>query len=200
MAKYPEFDSVGMINPVTVEIEHKTLLSRFEGLGKEKRRKKWLYPRRNLTFRYRLLQKADGETLWEFYIARGGTYEAFSCFVPEPKQTYRTYTGEYVGTGDGSTTIFNLPAKTSSSYTVYVDGNSQTGGGVDYTFSAGGGPDGEDKITFTAAPNDGVRITYDFTGVLKVRSRFAEDMQGFDFFFDRLVTTGIKLKGLLNDE
>ena len=195
MAAFPELSSIAPEEPEQLQLQFKTLVSQFDELGTEQRKQKWLYPRRNVPLVYKGHSKADGLTLWQFYLARKGAYQAFNYFVGYSN----TYVGEYVGTGDGATTVFNLPAKTSSSYTVYKDAVAQEGGGTDYTFAALGGTDGADKITFTAAPDAGTRITYDFTGTLKIRCRFAEDFQDYETFYNRAVDMGILLKGLLNE-
>ena len=65
-------------------------------------------------------------------------------------------------------------------------------------FGSEGGTDGADKITCNTAPPVGSRLTFSFTGRLKVRAKFAEDMFSFETFYDRLANAGIKLKGLLN--
>jgi len=195
MAKFPELSSIAPEEPEKLQLRWKTLISAFDDLGEEKRKQKWLYPRRNIPLEYKGHSKADGRILWQFYLSREGSYEAFNYFTGFSN----TYVGEYVGTGDAATTIFNLPAKTSSAYTVYKNAVAQSGGGVDYTFAGGGGADGADKITFVAAPAAGDRITYDFTGTLKVRCRFAEDYLDFETFWDRAVAMGILLHGLLNN-
>ena len=195
MAAFPELSSIAPDEPEKVRIGWKTLISAFDDLGYETRKQKWLYPRRTITLQYTGHSKTDGRTLWQFYLSRKGAYEAFNYFVGFSN----TYTGEYVGSGDGATVIFNLPAKNSSAYTVYKNAVAQSGGGVDYTFAAGAGADGADKITFVAAPDAGDRITYDFTGNLKIRCRFAEDYLDFETFWDRAVMMGIVLTGLLNE-
>jgi hypothetical protein len=201
MSKFPEVSEVGFANPLGMELETKTLTSNYDDLGGEQRKQKWLYPRRNLTLVYNYISKADSETLWQFYIARGGAFEAFNFFMPEPETDYPAYVGEYVGTGDGSTALFNLPSRLAAAYVLYLDGASQTEG-VDYNFNPEGGEDGADTIDFSdsamTAPASGVRITWDFTGTLKIRSRFAEDRLSFEQFYDRLANHGIQLKGLLN--
>ncbi len=183
-----------MEEPFGLGIEWKTLTSKFNDQGEEQRKQKWLYPRRNLPVKYNGITKTQAAELWDFYLARKGTFSAFNFFLANSDD----YVGEYVGVGDGSTTVFNLPAENSSAYTVYVDGNAQTGGGVNYTFGDGTGEDGADKVTFTVAPSDGDYITFDFTGNLKVRCRFAEDILNFEIFYNRLVNAVLKLKGLLN--
>ncbi|MEW6670232.1 MAG: DUF2460 domain-containing protein [Thermodesulfobacteriota bacterium] len=196
MAKFPEITDLPIEEPYSEELEFKTLATEFEGLGAELRKQKRLYPRRNISVQCSRVTKVEGRTLWAFYLARAGAKDSFNFFLPHTD----LYTGEYVGTGDGSITVFNLPSKGATSYTVYRNGAAQIGGGVDYTFGAGTGEDGADKITFTVAPNDGDRITFDFTGYLKVRCRFMEDKLSFELLMNQFVTSGVKLKGLLNDQ
>lgn len=198
MAKFPEMSDAPYAIPLKIEIEHKTLISNFDDLGAESRKQKWLYPKRNIYLAFNHITKAQAQTLWQFYLARLGSYEAFNFFIPTMQDNPNSYDGEYVGTGDGATVIFNLPSRTSSARTLYVDSVAQTDGGTDYTFSGLGGADGADKVTFTAAPASGTRVTLDFTGFLKIRCRFADDNLAWAEFFDRLVQSELKLKGLLN--
>jgi len=192
MAAFPS-DPI-FIHPFDETILFKTLTSEFDDLGEEKRKQKWLYPKRNIALKYKAITKTKALILWQFYLARKGAYTAFSFFFPWTN----TFEGEYVNTGDGSTVVFNLPSKQASAYILYVDGLAQEAGGADYTFGPLGGTDGADKVTFGSAPTDGARITWDFTGYLKVRSRFEEDKMNFVTFYDRLVNSKLKLKGLLN--
>ena len=194
MAKFPEQTDIKAVVPFVEEIQFKTLVSEFDDLGEEQRKQKWLYPKRRVTLRYRLIAKSDAETLWEFYLARKGKYESFNFFFPHSD----SYEGEYVGSGDGSTTVFNLPSKSGASYAVYIDSVAQSEGS-DYTFGSGTGTDGADKVTFVSAPEEGERITYDFTGNLKIHCRFADDLQRFEMFVMWLTTMGITLQGLLNE-
>jgi hypothetical protein len=148
-----------------------------------------------VTVRHEAITKAQIATLYAFYLARSGSYEAFNFFL-----TYsNTYSGEYVGTGDGLMLAFDLPAVNSTDHKLYVDGAEQEAG-IAYTFSAAGGADGADRVTFAVAPNDGTRITCDFTGNLKIRARFAEDNMTYQTFYNRLVNAGLQIRGLLNDE
>jgi len=190
MAAYPDYTSVSVEEPYHEEIQWKNLVSQFDDLGEEQRKQKWLYPKRNVTLRHAYITKAKARTIWNFYNARRGSYEAFNYFVPFAD----VYTSEYVGTGDGSSTSFNLPSKDLSTGTIYVDGSSGSG-----TIATGAGADGADKVTFNTAPADGTRITVSFTGRLKVHCRFEEDNLNFDQLYNDLVTIGIKLKGLLNE-
>jgi len=194
MAVFTPYSTVEYGNPVIEEMQFKTLLSNFDNLGEERRKRKWLYPKRLITLQYSNITKANGRTLFDFYIARSGAYDAFTFF----KYERETYTGEYVGTGDASTTLMNLPCKTSSWETVYLDGSEQTGGGTHYTLGAGTGTDGADKITWESAPASGERVTVDFLGYLKIKCRFKDDNMSFETFMNTYRTVGIQLQGILN--
>jgi hypothetical protein len=196
MAKYPENSTIAFENPFPYGFEYKTMRSSFGAEGEEKRKQRWLYPKPEVgPIKYEWITKADFRTLWEFYQARAGGFGEFNFFFPNQN----IWVGIYIGTGDGSTDVFNLPCKTSSSRTLYVDGDSQTEG-VDYAFTAGGGVDGADKVDFSGGvtPAAGEYITLDFTGLLKVRLTFADDKLTVQEFYDRLTKTGIKFKGHLN--
>lgn len=77
------------------------------------------------------------------------------------------WAGLAVGTGDGAWTVFDLPGKSidSSGLTMKLNGVPEAG----YTFNAGAGADGRDRVTFSAAPGNGVAITADW---LSGRRRF----------------------------
>jgi len=193
MAKFPEYSTLGFANPLGIEIVTKTLVSQFEDLGDEKRKQKKLYPTRNISLSYKNLSRTEGAIIWKFFIARGGSYESFNFFLNYAD----IYVGEYVSTGNASDTVYNLPSKTSSLRTIYLNGVAQ-GTPADYTIGSGSGEDGADNITFVAAPGLGVRITYDFTGLLKIRCRFMEDSHSFEQIYNRLISSGVLLKWLLN--
>jgi hypothetical protein len=67
------------------------------------------------------------------------------------------WTGLAVGTGDGVETIFDLPGKSidSADLTMLLAGVPEAG----YTFAAGAGSGGKDRVTFTVAPGNGVAVT-----------------------------------------
>ena len=206
MAIYPNTTDAPYSNPVSIGMRFKTLVSNFDDLGEEKRKQKWLYPKREVTLKYESLSKGEAETLWQFYQARGGSYDSFAWFESTGVGvgSYHTYANEYVGTGNSSTLVFNLPAINSSQvHVLYIAGSSIAS--TNYTFSAGAGTNSEDKITMISSTAGGLpvitsteRITYDFKGRLKIRCRFAEDILSFENFYDRLVNMGIKLNGVLN--
>ncbi len=190
---FPLYSAVQFGNPKKVRIRFKTLKSDFGELGGIQRKRKWLFPRRDVYLAYNWMTLSEAETIWEHYISMGGSYGSFAFFDIES----HTYTREYVGSGTGSQTVWNLPSKDASGYIVYIDGVEQTSG-VNYVFEAGAGADGEDKVTFVAAPTDGAVITYTFTGCLKIRCTYAEDYLDFETFYNRMVNFGITLEGQLN--
>jgi uncharacterized protein (TIGR02217 family) len=115
------------------------------------------------------------ETLVGFFLARGGQFDDF--LLNESDLTQRledsVFTGQPIGTGDGSTRNFQLvrnfggfleacqnPANQTA--TVYVSGRSPQVQGADYTISNG-------IVMFTAAPANGAAITADFTFLHRVR-------------------------------
>lgn len=189
MAAFPEFSSINYPSPVVEEIQYRTLRSQFDGAGREIRRRKWLYPKRRLRYKYENITVANARTIWQFYLDRHGSYTAFSFFF----RVADTYVGEHVGEGDGSTTVFSAPFKGGSGLTVYNDGTETA-----ITLGAQSGSDGEDQFTFASAPADGNVITANFTAQLKVRCRFMEDIFSRELFYGLLTTTGITLQGLLN--
>ncbi|MFA7347266.1 MAG: DUF2460 domain-containing protein [Desulfurivibrionaceae bacterium] len=194
MTLLPDFlTGVRPNNPFSESIEFRTLVSEYED-GSAVSKQKWLFPKRAFQLKYTKRTVAAGRTLWQFYLSRKGKHLPFNVFLPFASE----YVGEYVGTGDGATTIYNLPCKLASGYTVYVGGAAKASGGVDYTFTAMGGEDGADKITFVSAPAAGQHITIDFSGILKVRCKFGEDIMSFETLYNRLVSTGLTLKGQLN--
>ena len=208
MAKYPTSTAVAYTNPVAIGMRFKTLVSNFDELGEEKRKQKWAYPKRDITMQYKAISKSEAEDLWRFYQLQGGMYNAFVWFesTGAGATVYNSYAGEYVGTGDSTTLVFALPAVDSSAVNTFYVAGVAVAATSNYTFDAGGGPDNEDKLTLVSSAAGGIvgpptsteRMTYDFTGRLKVRCRFADDIVSYENFYDRLVDMGIKLKGLLN--
>jgi hypothetical protein len=192
MATFPE-SSPAPRYPLTVEPEFNTLISGFDG-GGEQRRKKLLYPKYNVVVKYDEISVSEARTLWEFYIARSGAYEVFYIYDLALLFDHSfNHVGEYCGTGDGSTTVFDIPGRSTSSRTVYSDGVDVTS---DVSFLTGGGTSSSDRVQFSFAPIAGKIITIDFTGYLRMRVRFLEDKLPRQNFIFKLYQYGIKLKGL----
>lgn len=187
MAEFPS--SPRPIDPVTITPTWKTIMTDADS-SKEQRRQKWSFPKYDVQIRYGTITPgAAMQIIWDFYMARKGAAEAFYYY---PRYT-RNYNAQYVGYGDGGTTIFDLPGKSTSSQTIYIDGVPQ---GAGFTILYGGGSEDSDRVQFDAAPAAGELITCDFTGYLRIRCRFAEDKMDEEHFYRVCFTTGIKLKGL----
>jgi hypothetical protein len=209
VAKFPEFADVNYDFPITIEFQTKTLISQFDdedAPGREKRRQKWTVPRRNIKIPYsKKFFTADKiDTIWKFFLARGGKYETFSFYLDAPfiqasNYGQKDYDGEYVGTGDGSATQYSLPGRSVSNETVYKGVTPLPTSG-EYWIDPQAGSDNEDVLFFSVAPSQGERVTIDFTGILKIRCRFMHDALSVDDFHNIVARTGVELKGLMNDE
>jgi hypothetical protein len=99
------------------------------------------------------LSIADRKTL----VAHWKSYRAslFTFFDFNTKQGFDEVT---IGTGNGATTTFTLPAKTTSGRTIKKATVVQVEG-VAYTVGVGTGAEGEDRITFAVAPTLGQIVT-----------------------------------------
>lgn len=193
MATFPE--SPIPIYPLIVEPEWKTLISGFDG-GGEQRRQKQLFPTYNVSVQYDALSASDTQILWDFYMARKGAYEAFYVYdLALMAGIALNHDGQYVGTGDAATDIFDIPGRSTSSQSVYIDNVLQTIT-TDYSILTGGGESSSDRIDFVSPPAAGAVITVDFTGFLRIRARFAEDKLPRELFMTILFRYGVKLKGL----
>ena len=199
MAKFPKNTAIPMDVEVSVGSAFTTVVTQFDDQMREQRKRKVLYPKRDVNVNYTHLSLAYARTLWQFYEARYGRFETFYFTLPY----WDTYDGEYIATGDGDETVFTLPTENIASYSIYLNESLQTEGptGVgSYEVSGSAGPDGNDRLEFWVAPAEGQRITVDFTGNLVIRSRYQEDNLTFQRMWDKFTTMGVALKGLLNDE
>lgn len=183
-------DSPAPIFPVVIQPEWKTLIAG-EDSGKEQRRQKWLYAKYNAKLLFSPLSKTEFQTLWDFYQARKGAAEAFYFYNIDTINL----DGLYVGTGDDSTEVFDIPGKSTSSQSIYIDGVLQTLT-TDYVILTGGGDGNSDRVDFVSAPASGEVITCDFTGYLRLRCRFADDTMDREWFAAAVYKTGLDLKGL----
>lgn len=193
MATFPESNPAPQY-PLVVEPELNTLISNKDG-GGEQRRQKLLYPKYNVAVRYKTISPAEASTLWEFYLARKGSYEAFYIYdLVLLMGIAFNHVGEYCATGDGALVVFDIPGRSTSSQIIYVDGVDETS---NITILYGGGASNSDRVQFdVAAPSAGAIITVDFTGFLRMRVRFLEDKLPRTIFNYNMFRYGIKLKGL----
>ncbi len=165
-----------------------TLKSKYEN-GNEQRRQKWLYPKYDVAVQFNALSQVDAKTIYEFYMARKGSYEAFYFF----DHYSFDHVGLYVGTGDGSTDVFDIPGITTSARTLYENGSVISSG---FSYLTGGGDGAADRVDYTTAPASGVIITIDFTGFVRAKVRFANDNLDRNNFMTNLFKYGLELKGV----
>ncbi len=146
--------------PVEVRKEHNNLITQLTS-GIEYRRNLRFRERRIITLNYRLVPRSQMQEIYNFFSARKGAFEPFIFEFPYED----TWENEYVGKGDGATTVFTLPFKYHSSLSVYVDGTLTTGYTVDNTGERA-------TITFSTAPAADSLITCSFTGKARLKVRF----------------------------
>ncbi len=187
MAEYPQ--SPAWNYSYIIEPEWDTLISKLEGQN-EQRRSRAAYPVYNVRLNYNHVDKTAFQAIWAFYMARRGAAEAFH-FYPVESDTYPEYS--YVGIGDASNKIFDLPGKGVSSVSIYVNGVLSPSG---YSILTGGGESNADRVEFTSAPAAGDVIECTFTGYLRIRCRFAQDKLTKEEMFKAMYKTAIELKGL----
>lgn len=179
--------------PFTLTPEFSTLVSNFDG-GQEQRRSKQLFPIYDVTVNYKYLSITDVKTLYEFYMEMKGMYEAFYIFdqVEHLLHTF-IHKGQYCATADGTSTIYDIPGKSTSAQTIYVDNVDETSG---CNILVGGGNSDSDRIEFTVAPVAGNIITADFAGHLRMKVRFANDKLARTNVVGNFYSYSIQLKGL----
>jgi uncharacterized protein (TIGR02217 family) len=79
MASFPTTPKA--VYSFTKEVEFKTLISQFEN-GVEQRRNKWSQGKRQFTVLFDLLSPTNMGYLYDFYVARKGSYESFVYIDP----------------------------------------------------------------------------------------------------------------------
>jgi len=176
-----------------VKQKFRTVISLFDS-GNEQRRAKWTAPRYDISLQFNALTLTEANTLWNFYSARQGSYEAFYYFVGEADNKSYSLSSEYVATADGASSAFNLPCKHSTITAIYYNGSPQSTSA--WSISSTNGANGEDILHTVGAPSSGAVITVSGDGHLKVRCRFANDEMSRSLFEYNLYKIGIELTGL----
>ena len=172
--------------PLEEEVQWNTLVTKYES-GKEQRRKKWSQPKRVYTVNLKGRSKTVSTQVWDFYNSRSGAFDTFYFVNPNENSV----TSERFGTGNGSSTVFNLVNSPlpSGSFTVTDGGTPQTET-THYTVNRATG-----AITFVSAPSNGNALlaTYDFARVV----RFADSNLSRELFNYQLYNFGVKLAQVL---
>jgi hypothetical protein len=180
----------------TEEIGFKTLISQFEN-GTEQRRNKWSRGKRQFTLVYNVLEIAEIEILWDFYVARKGSFESFyftdlnlitggiNVIDVTPTNGGTGYTaGDYltVISGDGNG-IVRVDTVGSGIITgMYPTTNITAGTG----YKVGTG-----KVT---SGGTGAGATINITTIINniYTVRFLEDSMSYEMFTLNLTKTGLK--------
>jgi len=149
--------------------------------GRELRTSDMPYPLWTFTLVFNYLPVADLRTLLGFFLSRQGAYDTFLFDDP----TDNTAAAQPIGTGDGSTTAFQLGRTLGGFYepitapnqlgAIYLNGIAQTG----YSLDAATG-----LVTLTSAPAAGLSVTADFSYYF--RCRFTDDTNDFENFMQGL--------------
>jgi hypothetical protein len=195
MEVFPKLSVISSDNPIVETINFKNIKVGYGDMSQERVKQKWEYPKRDLNLKYTWISKADARTIWNFYLARGGSWEAFLFFY----NFISVYEDEFVAITNGFDNSFILPSVAAINYTLYLN-NVQLNAGSDYFFYSEGAIQGMDFVDMAVAPDAGSILTWSFTGKLVTRCRFEDDLQNFETFHNRLSKMGIKLKGLLLSE
>jgi len=159
--------------------------------GYEQRRKRWATPRLRWSASF---DKAGDNTLsnlnllWNFYEARGATFEAFIFHDPDES---RLWENVLFGAGDDTGGPFTLPMyKTTSTggITVKVDGVTET----HVTFDGSGANDRR-RVSFAYGyyPAAGTALTVSFTGRRSIAARFESDYMSYQAFSNALYSFGV---------
>lgn len=148
--------------------------------GREYRTQNWSYPKYEWKLDYEVLRETSSfvemRYLMGFVNARGGSFDSFLYADPDDY----TVTAQVLGTGDGTTTQFQLVRawggyvepvyNLNGTASIFVNGVLKTIT-TDYTISAAG------LVSFVAAPGAALPVTATFSFYWRVR--FNKD--GFDF-------------------
>jgi hypothetical protein len=147
------------------------------------------------SLKYENYLESNVQTLWDFYVARAGAYEAF---------TFTDFAGIdnspigiawpklYAGTTNGTGTVYEVPMKTSSSYQLYRAGALQAYT-TNYLFSMATGTDGRDQVVLTAPGVAGDILEWRATGRACFNVNFVRDDLTFEGFVANMVNTGLEV-------
>ncbi len=175
----------GPVFSVIDEQEFRTNITNFKS-GKENRASLDRFPRRTAKTLYDNLTVSEINTLWNFFRARRGQWQAFLWF----HYIQYTWIDEFIAQADGILSTFDLPAKNTDQGALIVYVNSTP---TAVTLLTGGGDGGADRIHFAVLPAAGSLITGDIKGQLRMRMRFVNGKMSRERFEVSLHKTGLDL-------
>jgi hypothetical protein len=186
MAVYPDIAPSGY----TITPKFRTIKIGTDG-DFVQRRSKRVSPLFSFAMTYRNITNANLLTLYDFYLARLGSYDDFAFFDFDS----RSWSDFTIGTGNGVTTTFSVGGKSTSSLVIKVDSVTKTLT-THYTIQVAGGTNGQDQITFTAGniPTTGQVITAAFLGrKYYPYVIFADDNMNYEVFVYAAYQVGVEL-------
>jgi uncharacterized protein (TIGR02217 family) len=152
--------------------------------GKERRRAKWPYGLRSYKLSLFAYSKTAMDIIWDFFVARKGSYDVFLVKIPTEYQVV----AEAIGTGDGVKTDFVLdefPVDTTGNFTIYVAG-SPVAATLSNNFT------GEFSYATIVAPTAGQVVTGSYEFYFQVK--FLADTISRQLIAYQLLNMGIELK------
>ncbi len=119
--------------------------------GLEQRNRVWSNPRFKFELRWKLLDDTDTRSVMNFFMERGGNFESFLFQDP----TAPNGSGQVLGLGTGSRTLFKIYGNRIASAAALLDGVDITATSIaGVTVSLGNG-----TVTFATAPTSGQVVT-----------------------------------------
>lgn len=149
---------------VELQLIRNVLVTEFDS-GQEQRKEKWAGAKRSYRLKTEAMNAAELESLRDFYEARGGPFDTF-IFLP-PFNLDRLEKAVACGTGNGSTTVFNIQnsATPRRYFKLFTGAGTRNQAYKDAAPAAAtfANDDGNKKstVTFSVAPANGVVITAD---------------------------------------
>jgi hypothetical protein len=196
MANFPDIPPSESYTP---SLENFTFLADGYPSGVQLARAGRLFQLYACSMRYENISYASLQTLWDFHRSVRGrltpfTFTDWAGWDATPVGI--AWPRLYVATTDGTTTVFDVPMKSSSTSTLYRANVALTIS-TDYTFSAGAGTDGRDRITLVAAGASGDLLEWSATGRAASSVRFASDKFPMTFFSNGVASCSMDVIGAL---
>jgi len=203
MANFP---SIAPSESYTPSLESYTFIADGYPSGVQLARAGRLYQLYGCSMRYENISFASLQTLWDFHRSVKGrlttfTFTDWAGYDASPVGIAWPRLYAFTCTGDNSSAAartFDVPMKSSSSYTLYRGGSALTIT-TDYTFSAGTGTDGKDQIIFVAGHQgtSGDLCEWTATGRAAFSVRFTSDKFPMTFFSNGVASCSMDVVGAL---
>ena len=120
------------------------------------RYRKWLRPRYSFTLGYSLLSPTEARSIADHVKTHAGNVFEFDWFL----WSTLTWLWVPIGIGDGTTTQWTIPGKSTTAHEFFTGTSTAVSG----TVAAGLGTDGADRVTISPAVANGVPLWAHFRG------------------------------------